>query len=88
MTRWNHFAPIKYARINFSELKIGDRFRNDFWHRGRRRADIICIKTGELSYIEQRSKREHTLFSVSNYTVYSYDRASTQNQSTEAEGLS
>jgi len=43
-----------------------DKFRN-----GRRRLDIIMIKTGRFSYKEQKSKKEFALYG-SNFDVSSY----------------
>jgi hypothetical protein len=73
MAYWNHFSPKKYTSIKFMDLNIGDKFRNDFFKNKRRRADIICVKTGELTYIEQKSKKEHKyLFVNSDTDVYSF----------------
>jgi len=72
MAYWNHFAKNKYKQIMFSSLNVGDKFRKDSFKNKRRRTDIICIKTGELSYMEERSKKEHTLFSVDKLTVSSF----------------
>lgn len=57
MAYWNHFSEQKYRQIKFADIPIGDKFRKDFFKGKRRRKDIICIKTGELTYIEQRSKK-------------------------------
>lgn len=72
MARYNHFAKQKYKQIMFSSLNVGDKFRNDFFKNKRRRTDIICVKTGDLCYIEERSKKEHTLYSAEMYQVSSY----------------
>ncbi len=71
MAYWNHFAPLKYPLIKFIDLKVGDKFRRDFFEKsnsrygtGKRRPSIVCIKTGELTYIEQRSKKEHAFLQV------------------------
>jgi len=72
MAYWNHFSKYKHSRIKFSDLNIGDKFRNDFHDGNRRRKDIICIKIGSLLYIEERNKKEHSLFSSENYEVSSF----------------
>jgi len=69
MSWYNHFSDYKFKRIAFSSLGIGEKFRQDFFSNGRRRVDIICIKTGELSYVEQRNKTEHLLKDASKYEV-------------------
>jgi len=74
MSYYNHFSKEKYKQIMFSSLNVGDKFRQDFFSKGRRRANIICIKTGELGYIEERSKKKHTLYSAENYQVSSFDQ--------------
>lgn len=61
MAYWNHFAEHKYQPVDFKNLSIGDKFRKDFFKKGRRRKDVICIKTGDLSFIEEKSKQEHKL---------------------------
>lgn len=72
MAYWNHFSTHKYKQILFASIQIGEEFREDFFKGKRRRADIICVKTGELSYIEKRSKKEHKLFFIpENYMVSS-----------------
>lgn len=73
MAHYNHFVNHKYKQIMFSSLNIGDKFRKDFFLKGRRRADIICIKTGELAFIEKRSKKEHKLYSAEVYQVSHYE---------------
>lgn len=72
MARYNHFADLKYKKIMFSSLKIGDKFRQDFFKNNRRRTDIICIKTAELSYMEERNKKQHILYNAENYQVSSF----------------
>lgn len=72
MSRYNHFSKKIYLDVLFSDVQIGSLFRNDFHLGGRRRKDIICVRTGELTYIEQSSKKEHTIHSVDNFTVSSY----------------
>ena len=74
MARYNHFSERKYKQIPFSSIGIGDKFRQDFFKNKRRRADIICVKTGDLSFIEERSKTEHTLKHVENYMVSNYNK--------------
>jgi len=67
MARWNHFKDSPYKKIEFFKLKIGDIFRAGQKY-------IKCIKTGELSYIEQRSKKEYQLFrSTAEFMVYEVD---------------
>ena len=73
MARYNHFGLQKHKQIMFLSLEVGDKFRQDFFKNGRRRKDIICVKTGELSYIEEKSKKEHTLYSAEIYQVSSFD---------------
>jgi len=74
MSYYNHFSKNKFQPISFISLKIGEKFRNDFFKNGRRRADIICIKTSELTYIEQKSKKEHKFIFVDDKNmVSSYD---------------
>jgi hypothetical protein len=69
MAYYNHFAERKYKSIKFINLEIGDKFRNDFFKGKRRRKYIICIKTGELTYIEQYSKKEHEYLFVDENTM-------------------
>lgn len=71
MAKYNHFSKQKYKAILFSSLATGDEFRNDFHSKGRRRMDILCVKTGLLRYIEKRSKKEHTLINADGYMVRS-----------------
>lgn len=71
MAYWNHFGQRAYKQIMFSSLKIGEEFRKDFFKGKRRRKDIICVKTGELSFIEKKSKVEHTLHFDNGYEVSS-----------------
>lgn len=74
MAYWNHFAKQKYPTIKFKSLSVGDKFRNDFFKNKRRRSSIICIKTGPLSYVEQKSKTEHNLFSDEILEVYAFEK--------------
>lgn len=74
MTRWNHFSDRIYKRILFKDLSVGDKFRVDLWKGKRRRADIICIKAGDLKYTELRSKKLHTLHFDNGHEVSSYDQ--------------
>ncbi len=71
MTHYNHFANQIYKQIRFSEVGIGEKFRMDKFRNGRRRLDIIMIKTGRFSYKEQKSKKEFALYG-SNFDVSSY----------------
>ena len=48
------------SRIHFSNIKIGDKFRKDFFNRGKTRNDVVCIKTGKTAFMEEWNKREHT----------------------------
>jgi len=73
MAYYNHFSKEKYKQILFSSLAIGDKFRQDFFSKGRRRADIICIKTSELEFIEIHNKQKHILCSAEIYQVYSFN---------------
>lgn len=73
MAYWNHFSERKYKEILFTDLKIGYKFRSDFFKDKRRRKDIICVKTGEMEYIEERSKKVHTFkLYPENYKVSSF----------------
>lgn len=73
MAYWNHFAERKYKEILFTDLKVGEKFRKDFFNGNRRRKDIICIKTGEMDFIEERSKKVHTFkLYPENYKVSSF----------------
>jgi len=74
MAYWNHFAESNYSRVKFGDLKVGDKFRNDFFKNGRRRPVVICIKTSKTTFIEQKSKKEHKLFSADSYEVYSFSK--------------
>lgn len=56
MARYNHFSQHKYKQIKFVDLSIGDLFRKDFFKNGRRRIDVICKKTGDLTWIEVKSQ--------------------------------
>ena len=71
MAYWNHFVEDTRTKVMFKDLNVGDKFRVGKW-RGNRRSVVIAIKTGEKSYIEERSKKEHSLFSVDNYQVYAF----------------
>lgn len=74
MAYWNHFSQQKYKQIKFIDLKVGDKFRKDFFKNKKtssRRSDIICIKTSELTYAEQRSKKEHAYIFVTDETLVS-----------------
>ena len=73
MARYNHFSKQEFKVIRFVDLEIGDKFRKDFFNGNKRRKDIICVKTGKLTYIEQRSKKEHNYkFINSEIIVRSY----------------
>lgn len=62
MSRWNHFAKRKYRKIQFDSVQIGKKFRKDcFDGKGKRRPDIIMVKTGSLTYQEWRSKKNYTV---------------------------
>ena len=71
MAYWNHFSEDTRTKIMFKDLTVGDKFRVGKW-RGKRRSVVIAIKTGEKTYIEERSKKETSLFSVDNYEVYAF----------------
>jgi len=74
MSNWNNFVNRRYKEVLFSELKIGDKFRNDFFDGKRRRKDIICIKIGDMEFIEERSKKIHKFkLYPENYKVCSFD---------------
>ncbi len=74
MSRYNHFADKKYKTILFSDVRIGDKFRIDKRSKKTRtlRSNVVCIKTGELSYMEFRTKVEKVLFHTLNYEVSHY----------------
>lgn len=73
MARYNHFSKQEFKVIRFVDLDIGDKFRKDFFNGNKRRKDIICIKTGKLTYIEERSKKERSYkFMGDNIVVKSY----------------
>ena len=69
MARYNHFADIKYPKLNFKDLNIGDDFRYGRY-KNNRHGFVIATKTGDLSFVEKRSKKEHTLFDNNGYVVY------------------
>ena len=69
MARYNHFSKQEFKPIPFQKLEIGEKFRKDFFKGNRRRKDIICVKTGQLTYIEQRSKTEHAYKFVNNDVI-------------------
>jgi hypothetical protein len=60
MARYNHFSKQEFKVIRFVDLEVGDKFRKDFFKGNRRRKDIVCIKTGKLTYIEEKSKKERS----------------------------
>lgn len=74
MARYNHFSLKKYVQISFSDLNVGDKFRNDFHDKNtkRRRRDVVCVKTGYLTYEELRSREPRSFFkedaNVSSYS--------------------
>jgi hypothetical protein len=69
MARYNHFKDILYPKLNFNSLNIGEEFRYGRYKNGRH-GFVIAIKTGELTFIEKRSKKEHALFNSDDYVVY------------------
>lgn len=72
MSRYNHFSKCKYKEINFYEVAIGDKFRMDKFIGKRRRADIVMIKTGDLTCIEFKSKKEYR-YATNSFTVSHYN---------------
>lgn len=72
MSRYNHFADVKYEPVRFSALQVGDKFRMAKW-KGKTRRYLIMIKTGELSYVELKANIENALFN-SDINVYKYDQ--------------
>lgn len=70
MSWFNHFSECPYEQIMFKDLKVGEEFRRGK-HTGNHCCYILCVKSGELTYTEKKSKKEHQLFSADNYTVYS-----------------
>lgn len=73
MSYYNHFAKVKYKRILFADVMIGEKFRVDLFKGKARRMDIIMIKTGEFSYIEMKGKKAHTAF-TSDFHVSHYSQ--------------
>jgi hypothetical protein len=71
MSRYNHFAKTKYSTVSFGCIKIGEKFRLDKFKHGKRRPDVIMVKTSVLSYKEVKSRKEysvvHAEFEVSVY---------------------
>lgn len=61
MARYNHFSNLRFEQICFSEVAIGEKFRMDKFKGKRRRRDIICVKTGDRTYHEFKSKKEYEL---------------------------
>lgn len=77
MAYWNHFADFEYDRVLFSELKVGDLFRDYRFSGKRRRGFIVMIKVSETEYMEQKSKEMHGFFNASlanTAKVYSYGK--------------
>lgn len=72
MSRWNHFHTKKYATVLFADVPVGSKFRRDAFNGKRRRKDIICIKTGELEFMEQKSKSKHKVYH-DKFNVCSFD---------------
>ena len=72
MSRYNHFAPVKYEPINFNTLKVDQKFRMGIWKK-KRHSYVIMIKTGDLTYTETKNKKEHQLFS-NDLIVYKYEQ--------------
>lgn len=68
MSRYNHFAPVKYEPVNFSSITVGEKFRMRKY-KGRNARYLIMKKTGELTFMEVKSKVEHVLHN-SDITVY------------------
>ena len=56
----------KYNKIIFEELNVGDEFRYDPFVKSRfknkKTVFPVCVKTGDLTFIEKRSKKEHRLW--------------------------
>lgn len=69
MSRYNHFKEHNFKAILFKDLDVGNLFRFGRYYNGRHNF-IIAIKTGDLSFIEKKSKREHILSSNERYLVY------------------
>ena len=75
MSRYNHFANHKFAPVQFKDIVIGGYFRKDFFKNGRRRADIICQKTSDTSWVEVKSKAEGSYkFVTDEVIVQSFDK--------------
>ena len=69
MARYNHFSDIKYPKLNFKDLNIGDDFRYGRY-KNNRHGFVIATKTGDFSFVEKRSKKEHILHHNDDYVVY------------------
>lgn len=78
MTRYNHFAPVPYSPVNFKSVEIGQKFRIGRFN-GKRHIYMLTVKTGDLSYKEVRTQKEHTLFS-SDFIVYEYQNKPTHDK--------
>lgn len=72
MPRYNHFSDSKYDFIPFNSLKIGEKFRKDFFKNGRRVKDVPCYKTSNDSYRTLSTKRQYFVFTPYNFIVKKY----------------
>jgi hypothetical protein len=72
MSRYNHFAPVKYEPVNFNEVSVGQKFRMRKYN-GQIARYLIMKKTGEFTYEELKSKAEHKLYNT-DITVYKYEQ--------------
>jgi hypothetical protein len=69
MARYNHFKDIPYPKLDFNTLTIGEEFRYGRYKNGKH-GFVIAIKTGELTFVEKRSKKGHALLNANGYIVY------------------
>lgn len=80
MAYYNHFTGRKYKQIRFNDVPIRGRFRSDFFNGKRRRKDIICVRTGELTYKEEKSGKERSYHHIDDNTmVYSFSERALAN---------
>jgi len=86
MARYNHFSANKYKQIMFKSVRVGGKFRRDFRKSGRRRTDIVCIKTSKSTYMEEKNKKEYKLYCEDIYVVSSYDELVSNPNSEGVEG--
>jgi hypothetical protein len=74
MAYYNHFGKMKYEQLLFSQVGVSEKFRMDKFKNKRRRKDVICVKTGDLSYYELKSKKEYSLAHLDGLYVSHFDK--------------